>query len=204
MCVGVRCWSCSPEGMGQAHIPTCAPPWHSALLIQLLQKQSPTSSRPCPAISAALLALHTSSSHLCVCAGDPSRPAKPPAPGRLPTLRAIPESAPAPLPNPPIAVARGRLPALPHPQPARWRSLLRLLRRLGPRRARATPPAGHELVAIVVRRRRCAGDVTRCRWLPAHSNGFPKSWPMAYGAPCGGSGRYARPAVPWLARGTCR
>eukprot|EP00966_Prymnesium_polylepis_P306591 7084871-Prymnesium_polylepis.2 len=21
-------------------------------------------------------------------------------------------------------------------------------------------------------------------------------WPMAYGAPCGGSGRYARPAVP--------
>eukprot|EP00966_Prymnesium_polylepis_P008005 184388-Prymnesium_polylepis.1 len=27
---------------------------------------------------------------------------------------------------------------------------------------------------------------------------------MAYDAPCGGSGRYARPAVSWLARGTCR
>eukprot|EP00966_Prymnesium_polylepis_P223242 5164904-Prymnesium_polylepis.1 len=48
---------------------------------------SPTFSRLCPAISAVLLALHTSYSHLCVSAG-PSRPAKPPAPGRLPTLRA--------------------------------------------------------------------------------------------------------------------
>eukprot|EP00966_Prymnesium_polylepis_P301105 6957549-Prymnesium_polylepis.1 len=31
-------------------------------------------------------------------------------------------------------------------------------------------------------------------------------WPMAYGAPCGGSGRYARPELrcrDWLARGTC-
>eukprot|EP00966_Prymnesium_polylepis_P217478 5033455-Prymnesium_polylepis.1 len=27
---------------------------------------------------------------------------------------------------------------------------------------------------------------------------------MAYDAPGGGIGRYARPAVPWLARGTCR
>eukprot|EP00966_Prymnesium_polylepis_P130066 3008065-Prymnesium_polylepis.1 len=27
---------------------------------------------------------------------------------------------------------------------------------------------------------------------------------MAYDAPCGGNGRYARPAVPWLARDTCR
>eukprot|EP00966_Prymnesium_polylepis_P175687 4066211-Prymnesium_polylepis.1 len=25
-------------------------------------------------------------------------------------------------------------------------------------------------------------------------------WPMAYDAPCGGSGRSAPPAVPWLAR----
>ena len=31
----------------------------------------------------------------------------------------------------------------------------------------------------------------------------PRAWPMAYDAPCGGSGRYARPAVP-LARDTCR
>eukprot|EP00966_Prymnesium_polylepis_P208899 4839573-Prymnesium_polylepis.1 len=28
-------------------------------------------------------------------------------------------------------------------------------------------------------------------------------WPLAYDAPCGCSGRYARPAVPWLARDTC-
>eukprot|EP00966_Prymnesium_polylepis_P148859 3439034-Prymnesium_polylepis.1 len=28
-------------------------------------------------------------------------------------------------------------------------------------------------------------------------------WHEAYDAPCGGSGRYVRPAVPWLARGTC-
>eukprot|EP00966_Prymnesium_polylepis_P207147 4797998-Prymnesium_polylepis.1 len=27
----VRCWACSPEGMGQAHIPACAPPGNSAL-----------------------------------------------------------------------------------------------------------------------------------------------------------------------------
>jgi hypothetical protein len=48
----VRCWSCSPEGMGPAHIPACAPPGHSALRDnQPLQGTSPASSRPCPAIS---------------------------------------------------------------------------------------------------------------------------------------------------------
>eukprot|EP00966_Prymnesium_polylepis_P103220 2390917-Prymnesium_polylepis.1 len=43
---------------------------------------------------------------------------------------------------------------------------------------------------------------TNIRRVRGHTRG--KWWPLAYDAPGGGVGRYARPAAPWLARGTCR